>query len=528
MAHNELQIANEYIIFGINDEDILRKLFKATHSQFLNIFFILEDRHKDNMTFQQRFFIHKPYSNEKLKEIDDFGSFEAIFLGPLEHIERPIKIGINVGTSQAVNEELMKLFLETVKAPYEVATSRRNRKIEDFMIPHLLTFKEIDLSSNKFQLFKSFGKELMKLKHSYPYEWEKICFLLPTLTNAEPNAINVMKTFTKETWIYSGIVFVCYIILRHLSKSLEIRINRSNESVDLVRTIWTIFEISVTGATVMRFRTLFDKIFMTLFILYCFFLMQFFDSSFVSVGISPTGDKILRTVVEVLAQNQSIYAKPLIYEITQMMFLNSSFQSQFRMSKLKTFNYTSTKFYLMSKQDIETILAAEENFLGASKQQRWYMVDECLYSIPMVFLFSLDSPYRDAFNTFASRIWESGIHQYWEREAKRKANNGTLKFGIPKFLEYEGPIKLKDIWFSFVILGIGLSLSFVVFLLELLVHWAKGFFCIGVVAPATFELQRPLPIGQRQVVLRRRMNAKRHRRRQRGKIGLFNRRCKIM
>jgi hypothetical protein len=101
------------------------------------------------------------------------------------------------------------------------------------------------------------------------------------------------------------------------------------------------------------------------------------------------------------------------------------------------------------------------NFLHGRPSDYYYILKETLVMKYEYLLTSSNFPFYKKLNELSLRVFESGIRQHWKKMAK--------SFKTPHDSETKDFLTMNELSYVFVIYGIGMLISFIVFLLEILV-----------------------------------------------------------
>lgn len=110
----------------------------------------------------------------------------------------------------------------------------------------------------------------------------------------------------------------------------------------------------------------------------------------------------------------------------------------------------------------------------ANYSSRYRLMKTCVSEYFTVFPFDKKSPYVRYFNMKLGRFAQAGIINYWLSMMSTRYGQSYMRSFWDKGVESQGsdpkPLKIENFIGAFFVLGIGLGLAFVVFLIEKLYH----------------------------------------------------------
>ncbi|KAK9887161.1 hypothetical protein WA026_020612 [Henosepilachna vigintioctopunctata] len=115
----------------------------------------------------------------------------------------------------------------------------------------------------------------------------------------------------------------------------------------------------------------------------------------------------------------------------------------------------------------------EANFTNDEGRPLLHVVEECPISYFITYIVPLGSPYIKRINELIMEFSEAGLIEYWYSSMVENLIKGKTIHEHRVHFEKRRPFSMKDVEFSFFILYAGLTLSIIVFSLELSARYLK-------------------------------------------------------
>lgn len=302
------------------------------------------------------------------------------------------------------------------------------------------------------------------------YETDGFCALMPH-PKRKSLLENVVLPFDSWTWLLMIVSLIFMIIFwRYLSKTSNVP-NPNSWSYFLFA--YFAFFIG-QGVDFRNHRTL-QKVLIQLMIFMAFILGNIYQTKLVSLLAEPRYEDKIATARQLMNQKYLFYVDPIFEHMLNFSEHFESFRKITLVSDFKELNYshlaqenvgiimpcTVADRYLLDKEYLS-------EFNISNVADYYYKVPEKLYTYYMRFIARTYSQFADRIQEYILRIFEAGLRQRWKSE---------LNFEKVDLIKNEEIFffTLKDMAGAFLYLGVGHAISFIVFLLELIVFHIKKY-----------------------------------------------------
>lgn len=298
---------------------------------------------------------------------------------------------------------------------------------------------------------------------SNPYMVDYITCVVPR-ARQEPKWKCLFKIFRMSTWALTGLTLMlaalCLWGLAHYS---------SRET-----TVYQILPISISnsfgvllGLSVRQPRSGISRIFFIIWVIFCLHLTISYQTSLISVLTSPSYEKQITTIEEVFNQKMSIgfSASVLQYfnndddwrakKISKEWIECSGLPCLKRVVLERNFVYITSRLY---------VKYLEEQYLNKKRQSSMYLFKNNAVNLNIVIALSRGFPLLHRVNVLLARFRQAGLIDLWIKNVKKTRHN------IGSFSSKYSRLSLFNLQTAFIILGFGLSVSVIVFALEIIVY----------------------------------------------------------
>lgn len=325
----------------------------------------------------------------------------------------------------------------------------------------LIASHQVELSANG-RFLKQYNTS--KIEFTSIIYSDQVCFIVRKAP-VVPSWMFLYKAFDHYSWMCIFLTMDCWIFFNILIKILSAMIlkkklefkmsvfisilhtpNNPNfkRGLAIFTTVCLIFSVIYTGI----FQAVAVKIFSI--------VSRFEDINTLQDLLDD--DYIILSSLDIFSEDQTDIIKK----------LNQKVRKSFDDKALVNVATSSRKYATLErKRDAEYII--ESYYTTAEDEPILHIVKECPASYFMAYIVPYDSPYRKRFDQLISVFREAGFIEYWYNlmvenlilEQKVQQNRGRRG--------KKRPFALKDVQFPFILLMVGLSLSTVIFTIEMFV-----------------------------------------------------------
>ncbi|XP_076314972.1 glutamate receptor ionotropic, delta-2-like [Tachypleus tridentatus] len=208
-------------------------------------------------------------------------------------------------------------------------------------------------------------------------------------------------------------------------------------------------------------------------------IMNLYKGILIAFLTIPETSKFADSLEELASQNliKWTFLKNTVYE---SLFTKNSDYEVMRMIG-KPFEDNPNELVSSSKEGVERVLTGryafikEKSYLEVAINEDFYKTGQCRFSLTKQEFFPIGyglvlqekSPVLHLFNSKIRQMMEAGLLTKWHKQYFN-INNDCTSLSRPRLGEY--PLSLKDLQGSFALLGAGLILSFLVFVVEVIFY----------------------------------------------------------
>uniref|UniRef100_A0A2S2QC04 Ionotropic glutamate receptor C-terminal domain-containing protein n=2 Tax=Sipha flava TaxID=143950 RepID=A0A2S2QC04_9HEMI len=310
-----------------------------------------------------------------------------------------------------------------------------------------------------------------------PYRYSKtnhldsICFVVPQAKSLTKMQI-VWKTFTFEVWLCMAVTYV--MMINYFQFFNKYSYNLQNE-----RKISDPFMTSLQVVLGMGVCSLPKHVAGRLPFVSCsaafFVIVSLFQASMVTRLSTDTVQKEIDTLEELDQSGLEIRTSlKAVRDSLAMYSYTKSLSDKIDLEKDRRYSVGSN-FVFMSRI-MNWDLSKLSNYIGYfdNKSIALHVVRECPLRYYLTYPVSLDFPFLDELNDLLIRLQEAGLSSKWRADIQKVEQEyyKPLNTNTSKVLK---AYSMKDLWFAFIFLFVGYTLSILVLMFELVMKKIKKY-----------------------------------------------------
>lgn len=220
------------------------------------------------------------------------------------------------------------------------------------------------------------------------------------------------------------------------------------------------------------------RIFVATVLSYCFFMVSILTCFLTSQMVAYIPDENIRTIDQLMQVDMEILTEfqMKFFVIEEGFGLPKGFEKRIRVSNLSLWSLEETRpktAYIVDMELQKYFLESATN-LNAYGRAKYYELDHLIVSLPFFYILPHNSPYADHLEKILSNVDAAGLMRYWLTMEFRPHN-------VPHYKQFPSETKniqsvlqsYKQLKFIFAMFGIGLGISAIVFIGEILVHYCR-------------------------------------------------------
>ncbi|GAB0094352.1 uncharacterized protein DMENIID0001_096400 [Sergentomyia squamirostris] len=313
---------------------------------------------------------------------------------------------------------------------------------------------------------------------SRPYAQQCLTLIVPRLQPI-PRDKYVYMAFEENIWIYYGLLLACIFCLVCFFVTIG-----ENFNVSLQYELFSNAVVQVLAIATQHGITQFPpqnsaKVLFVAWFMFSFLLAAIYSTGHTSILTTSLFHKPINTIKDVVDRELAwgdttnllnvTFSRSENQELRQLVTLLINPDSDEAENLLQNFKYAQT----VSIQDNRYVIEAErfENFSPGYR-----VMNTCLFKVHTVFAFKVNSPYVSFFNREIPKYIESGLIQRWmDMTSFRYGDKYVFTFfrETKEMTQEPSVMSVDDIAFGLYVLGGGLIIATVAFLLELCYFYLK-------------------------------------------------------
>ncbi|XP_037918687.1 uncharacterized protein LOC119656312 [Hermetia illucens] len=424
------------------------------------------------MVADDRVFTYNPYPEVRLVEVTSIGSLESVFTAKLAdfhgtavRVVRSIEISRDIeyvdrnGNIQ-FGGRFMKTILAFIKKHNGTFVEQKVKKDMSDVL-ELLENRKIDFISMTVMM------RIEGITPSYPLSTITPCVLIPYQKEL-PRVYYLMLPFQMSAWILFGVgaIFIFFVIA-----VTELLYGRSPASIchDTPFQVWRILTLQIhfrdelgTNHRRMFINFLATIQFMLLLSLYQSGLSSFYTKS-VSTKQIDTPEDLVKTsykIVSPLLQLNFIRELEVLPKSVLERFVGDDTLVN------SNLNQMNPKFGYLPPSEFKDFLKELEE---RPSTKIFHLTKMCTPGVLLSIATQKDSPFKDIFDDTIFRLIDTGLILKWHKDTIYELKQvGFVRMELADESVLR-PLKLKELYFVWVIYAVGVVLGFVVFFVEKLV-----------------------------------------------------------
>lgn len=324
------------------------------------------------------------------------------------------------------------------------------------------------------------------IENTNSYEQNNLCVIVPKAKQI-PSFYNLFYTMKAETWIASIlfiiIVTLVYFVVQISNKQVD---RRNSEELELnLIDIWFYMLQSFFGDSLTRLpQSASLRLIIITWLSYSLIISSAFTGTLISKIAIPLYENDLESITELRDSGMDILILDYVYQTRHIwdasLFetLNGQFRSMnsSQYDRYLNINTTGMAFALGdSRADFEMARR------GDNKAGRpfYHKMQDCLIYFPRGYIATIGSPYIGMINDILGILFEAGFNKHWEEMAQFKARIKGIISESDEEEEDEDQedeeikviLSVQHLESAFYLLFIGLAISIVAFIGELVYHF---------------------------------------------------------
>lgn len=312
-----------------------------------------------------------------------------------------------------------------------------------------------------------------EIDHTYPYSESCLSLLIP-----KPNLLSrvcfVFHPLQLTLWESIAAILLLNMLICYILSGKIIKLNYTIE--DPIKIYLYLLQVATLNS-LNRFVHIKGpfKIIIVSWSVVCLLLSTAYSGGFTSSLTYPRLSKPINTLQDLIDSNIRIVTFPgdikndfatssnrLLRRLSDS--INFSEDSKDINEKLETGNY-ATKVVILGKNSLMEI-----EYLNEYNRRRLRVMKDCFSQYSVVMALSKNSPFTEVFNKELSRLLEHGFIKFWFEDMKKYSKfNFDLFYELYSFYEIElrKPLGIENLQGIFLLLVLGFSISFCLFVLEI-------------------------------------------------------------
>lgn len=285
------------------------------------------------------------------------------------------------------------------------------------------------------------------------------CAIIPKQPS-NPFFFYLLEPFDSITWMLTSVALTFASILWHIVFAK--RLTRSTHSSGYF--MFGVYSLFMGQSLPMIKLCLLQTCILQLFVFFSFIMGNCYQSLIISSMSKSRDLTTIKSIDDLKKSNLTVMADSMFYDTMLLYDLDTYWLKN--LVRHNNFKNNFAEHY----QNVAIIMSCDAakfllytKYYSENNSKLYYMLPEILQPYNNFYLSSKENLFADSLELFTNRIFESGIKQYWETLMKFKFN---LRDSIDNFDRGNFLLKLDDMMFTFYVLGVGLSISFMVFVFE--------------------------------------------------------------
>lgn len=300
-----------------------------------------------------------------------------------------------------------------------------------------------------------------RFRQVFTHELKSFCICIPRSPRI-PFYYYLVAPFDSVVWALVSLALIFASILWHIIKIK--RFSQSQHSSGYF--LFGVYSLFVGQSLNMIKLCLLQTCILQLFVFLTFIMGNCYQSLIISLMSDTRDAKRINTLSDLKNSELFVLASPLYYDFIFENDLDREWQKklikQVELSN-NLIEYYNQNFALIVSCDVAELLLFA--YASATENSKfYYMLAERTQTLNNFYLTAKDNLFADSLELFANKVFESGIRQYWRtiQRVKDERDYADLNY----LLDEEFLLKIDDMVYIFYLLGLGLAISFIVFIYE--------------------------------------------------------------
>ncbi|CAO1357776.1 unnamed protein product [Diamesa tonsa] len=397
---------------------------------------------------------------DKLKNLYGYSYSVIIF-------EQHPRISIQNNKLQGVDVNFLEIVCHHQNATFNFTNilNLNDTKIDQKHFYQLLSRNQVHLTLNT-----AFTTGDTSAEYINTFDVNGFCALVP-----KPPGLSymyyILTPFDSLTWIMFIVSIVtCAIIWRIFN--LMRNGNQNSAGYFVFSIIAHFFSQSIP----FRNNRTMQKIILQVCIFMTFILSNAFQSTIISLVSVPRNGTMYNSFNEMFNANDLHYlVDSIFFKTFQSSIENKSFVKKMKVidKRLSQMNFqqkaSENTAFILRCDLVDYLIYAKKDHFNQNIDDFYYLLPDQINSFYESFLTSFLSPYYNKFQTYNTKVFESGIRQYWKRLNKTTNSqiDSHIDSGFMSSQNQENLIKLKDLRGVCILLAIGLLTSGFILIIEI-------------------------------------------------------------
>ena len=306
------------------------------------------------------------------------------------------------------------------------------------------------------------------LKPVINYKQNGFCVLAPISGRKSPFLL-LVTPFDILTWLF----IFCAVLISSFIWNFILRKKLTRSNVETKYYLFSIFGLFFGQSLPMLKLCVLQTFIFQLFVFLTFILGNIYQSVIISLMSAAKEGASIKSFEELKASNLQILVDRIFLDIIQFSDYEESFLKRLHKFDTEFISDELEKYYDQGYaliMDCNSAYLLLESFVSDDNSLFYRFIPEQLYSTFESHIISGFSPFYDKFRMCVMRVFESGLRKYWiinEPGYSVRLIDNEMK----NIVKSNNLYTLEDFSFVFLLLVCGLSIAFIAFIGEILMHY---------------------------------------------------------
>lgn len=301
-----------------------------------------------------------------------------------------------------------------------------------------------------------------ELEYTHHVSSDRLCLLVPKPRKI-PNYVALYRN-VQYRWFYMYMASCVFGLVT--VKRIENILKKWEKGMNTSMIISVVFRIFFGVPILYQFNKLHEKVIISSFLLATLVISNYFQCMMTTIASSPSYEKTMNTLSEVrdnripiIYSNHDVKSYLSNEDLQGMNFKEVSVEESIAAAKRSDVGRTHRTYSVFTKKNMY--------YKGIKSTKMMHIVPECLVDYPLAFVVPEGSPFLEPINWVIAQLVECGLYLKWTKDSV-PVNTYTEK--NRRESSTPDPVKNNELYYAYALLGVGLILSFVTFVVEKIVH----------------------------------------------------------